>query len=148
MISHITGWQFPGMNMHNTRLYALFFLGSTLFLLRHFIILSTPTFILLVITLLISSIDKFSFFVFYNLSIAYLVFYLAYVPAGKIRLFNRLGDYSYGLYIYAFPVQQAVIALIDGISIVHTIVLSFAITLLLAIASWHLLEKPCLSLKK
>jgi peptidoglycan/LPS O-acetylase OafA/YrhL len=40
------------------------------------------------------------------------LFYLAYVPSGWIRKYNRVGDYSYGIYIYAFPVQQSVAALI------------------------------------
>lgn len=44
-------------------------------------------------------------------ALAYLVLVLAYLPGGALRQFNRLGDYSYGVYIYAFPVQQAVTAL-------------------------------------
>jgi peptidoglycan/LPS O-acetylase OafA/YrhL len=41
-----------------------------------------------------------------SLFFAYLVFYLAYVPKGFLRKYNELGDYSYGFYVYAFPVQQ------------------------------------------
>ena len=47
-----------------------------------------------------------SFFVVYVACLAPLVLHLVYVPGGRIRAFNDWGDYSYGVYIYAFPVQQ------------------------------------------
>jgi peptidoglycan/LPS O-acetylase OafA/YrhL len=57
-------------------------------------------------------------------------------------------DLSYGVYIYAFPIQQLLI--ICGLGIMNPIV--FAIiaaiaTLPLAALSWFLIEKPSLSLK-
>jgi len=81
------------------------------------------------------------------LSIAYLLFFVAYIPAGQIRKYNRLGDYSYGLYIWAFPVQQSVAALIPGVSVVYMILISAAVSILLAIISWHIVERRALSLK-
>ncbi len=39
------------------------------------------------------------------LALAYGTFWLAYVPRGPLLGYNRLGDYSYGIYIYAFPLQ-------------------------------------------
>jgi peptidoglycan/LPS O-acetylase OafA/YrhL len=62
----------------------------------------------------------------------------------------RRGDYSYGLYLYAFPVQQAMIASF-GIGwlanpVLHTVSVT-AITLILAILSWHGIEKTALRLK-
>ena len=89
-----------------------------------------------------------SFHVVYSLALGYLVLYLAYVPQGVIRQYNRLGDYSYGTYIYAFPVQQSVAALWPGVSTMKMFGLSLVFTLLLATASWHLVEKPCLNLKR
>ena len=41
------------------------------------------------------------------LAIAYSVLWLAYVPAGPLRLWNRLGDYSYGVYIWASPCSSS-----------------------------------------
>ena len=40
------------------------------------------------------------------LLLLYAVFVLAYLPGGVLRYYRRLGDYSYGVYVYAFPVQQ------------------------------------------
>ena len=72
---------------------------------------------------------------------------LAYIPSGAIRGFNKYGDYSYGMYIYAFPIQQSVAALIPGISVLAMIVISFIITFILAFISWHVVEKKMLKYK-
>jgi peptidoglycan/LPS O-acetylase OafA/YrhL len=64
-----------------------------------------------------------------------------------IRKFNQYGDYSYGIYIYAWPVQQSVVALISGINVLELCIYSFIITLLLSYLSWHCIEKKALKLK-
>ncbi|MEO6929079.1 MAG: hypothetical protein ABI190_07925, partial [Casimicrobiaceae bacterium] len=63
------------------------------------------------------------------------------------RLLGRLGDYSYGVYIYSFPVQQSVLHLFPGWSMTGYVLSTLALTLLCAAASWHLLEKPALRWK-
>ncbi len=57
------------------------------------------------------------------------------------------GDYSYGLYIYGFPVQQALASLGFHNHLGLYIASSFLLTLTLAIASWHAVEKRALKLK-
>lgn len=69
----------------------------------------------------------------------------AYLPGGAIRRFNGLGDYSYGIYIYAFPVQQLVVHLFGPMEPAMNIALSLPPTLLLAIVSWRLVEKSALA---
>jgi peptidoglycan/LPS O-acetylase OafA/YrhL len=94
-----------------------------------------------------SVINKDFYFIVYCLLLPFLVFYSAYVPSGYIRKFNRYGDYSYGMYIYAFPVQQSAAALIPNISVTTMIVVSFGVTLFLSMLSWHLIEKRLLDMK-
>lgn len=59
----------------------------------------------------------------------------------------KKNDYSYGIYIYAFPIQQCVVWL-GGASLPCSYLscsfLSFGITLMFAIASWFLVEKPAM----
>lgn len=66
-----------------------------------------------------------------------------------LREAGRYGDVSYGIYIYAYMVQQAVIAVI-GIRHAYALSLSvsMAITLACAFASWRLVERPALDLKR
>ena len=78
-------------------------------------------------------------------AVSYTTFVLAYLPAGIMREYNRLGDYSYGMYVYAYPVQQTVAwAGIAG-TVAAGILVSFPIALICAVASWHFLEKPALA---
>jgi peptidoglycan/LPS O-acetylase OafA/YrhL len=66
-----------------------------------------------------------------------------------VRDAGRYGDFSYGIYIYAYLVQQAVIAVIGfHHAYAMTLAISAAITLLCAVASWHLIEQPALGLKR
>ena len=70
------------------------------------------------------------------------------VPWGA-AVTDRLGDLSYGLYIFAFPVQQ-IVAEFGGRrdwSFSTHLGVSFVVTSLLAYLSWHLLEKWALLFK-
>ena len=101
---------------------------------------------LLLALLLAASIDHRAFQVALLLACPYLVFCAAYLPSGKVRLANRLGDYSYGTYIYGFPIQMAVFAILPTASVWQHVGLSIVVTLLLAILSWHVVESPALKM--
>lgn len=65
-----------------------------------------------------------------------------------LRRSGRFGDLSYGMYIYAFPVQQTLIWLYkDSLPWGVLLGLTVAVTSLLAFASWHLVEKWALRFK-
>jgi len=129
------------------RLFSFFFIGSLFYLYSDKVLLSGKFSGLLFVLLMLSAIDPSFFMPVYTLSLPYLIFYIAYVPAGKIRLYNNFGDYSYGMYVYAYPVQQAVMAAYPSASLVEMIIYPFVITLLLAYFSWQLVEKKALALK-
>jgi peptidoglycan/LPS O-acetylase OafA/YrhL len=145
---YLSSGHFPTQNESKfTQLFFMFFTGAAFYVLRARIVLSWPVFAVCGIALAVSSVEREAFFFVYNLTLAYVLLFLAYVPGGRIRTYNRLGDYSYGLYIYAFPIQQSVVALIPGVSVTQVMLLSSALTLAFAIASWHALEEHALRLK-
>jgi peptidoglycan/LPS O-acetylase OafA/YrhL len=76
--------------------------------------------------------------------VAYLCVYCA-LRLGKVRSLRISNDLSYGVYIYAFPLQQAVL-LVTGPSIgwASFLAASVAVTLPIAYLSWRLVERPLL----
>lgn len=130
-------------------LVAMFFAGSCLYLFRIRVPVDRRLFALLLLALIGASIstNKRAFAITYLFTMPYVVLYLSYVPGGLLRRFNRLGDYSYGTYIYAFPVQQMLAASVPGIGPLQMLGASFAITTILAVLSWHWIEKNALALK-
>ena len=78
--------------------------------------------------------------------LAYGLLWATYVPSGAVRGFNAFGDYSYGLYIYAFPMQGLMVWWLGAQTPLANVALSMPLTLGLAILSWHLVERPALGL--
>jgi len=129
-----------------SHLSLMFFSGTLYYLVRRWIPLHPIFSVLAMFGLAICLVFQKNIFEYaYILVLPYLVFTFAYLPAGLIRQFNRGGDYSYGVYIYAFPLQQAVIAMTPGIDITRLLLISGALTLLCAALSWHLIEKPVMA---
>ncbi|AEF44711.1 acyltransferase 3 [Serratia sp. AS12] len=62
------------------------------------------------------------------------------------RLIYGRFDYSYGVYIYAFPVQQIIINN-TALGFYSSMFISAGITLLLGALSWHIVERPFLRRK-
>lgn len=82
-----------------------------------------------------------------SLAIPYAVLTIGLARTPYIARSARFGDFSYGLYLWAFPVQQLVIDLwgVQRMSINLIMVVGF--TLALAIVSWYLVEQPSMKLK-
>jgi len=78
----------------------------------------------------------------------YIILYFARMPVPSLHNFARHGDFSYGLYIYAYPIQQTLVFFWqDTLSIIQLTVLSFALTLPCAVLSWKFIESKALQLK-
>lgn len=68
-------------------------------------------------------------------------------PARKTFLMR--GDYSYGLYLFAYPMQQTAVLLFPAYNMWwFNIMLAAPVSLAYAILSWHMVEKPILAHKK
>lgn len=80
---------------------------------------------------------------------SYIIFYLSFHEKVRLYHFGKHGDFSYGLYIYAFPIQQMLVYISNNkLSALENFLAAFPITLVFAFASWHLIEKNALKLKK
>jgi peptidoglycan/LPS O-acetylase OafA/YrhL len=82
-----------------------------------------------------------------TVAISYAAIVLAYEKPVLTRL-TAHGDFSYGTYLWAFPVQQTIAHLWHHVTSLEMILVSLPITVLLAIASWRLVEGPALTLKR
>ncbi len=79
---------------------------------------------------------------------AYLVIYLALAPSVRLASLARWGNLSYGIYIFAWPIQQIVVLQLGpAVTWYWDTALSLPPVLALAWLSWHFVEKPALSLK-
>ncbi|MCJ0875820.1 acyltransferase [Streptomyces sp. AP-93] len=87
-------------------------------------------------------------FVFGYPAFAYLLLWLAIRLPRPFQTIGRKRDYSYGIYIYGFTVEQA-LALLGYAAYGKPVFLLLAMagTVLLAALSWHLIEAPAMKLK-
>ncbi len=79
--------------------------------------------------------------------IAYTTLWLAMHPRLRLPVSDRIGDVSYGLYLFAFPIQQTLVWLKPNIEPWVLFAASFCLTFVVAWCSWRFLEKPALALK-
>ncbi|MET3373583.1 peptidoglycan/LPS O-acetylase OafA/YrhL [Variovorax boronicumulans] len=139
------------------RLGSMFFSGAAYWSYRrHIRIRGDWTLIMVAMMGAAMCLSPHAFELVYRLCFPYLLFFLAFIPGRalnnsssvSIRNYNRVGDYSYGMYVYAFPIQQIVTALMPGIGTWALTGVAGALTLLLSIVSWHMVEKPAMALKQ
>ncbi len=71
---------------------------------------------------------------------------IGFIPVPFFSNFGRIGDMSYGIYIYSFPVQQMLMHYFK-LNLYELMIHSTAISIFLGYFSWHLIEKKALSYK-
>jgi peptidoglycan/LPS O-acetylase OafA/YrhL len=130
------------------KLFIYFGSGMVLYLFRREIKLNLLFAVFAAIALIIGT--YFGFFkIFFAMFGSYLIIYLAFQRKIQFANFSKLGDFSYGLYIFAFPIQQTVTFYSENkITPFENFIISFPLTLVFSILSWHLIEKRALMLKK
>jgi peptidoglycan/LPS O-acetylase OafA/YrhL len=136
------------------RFVAMFFLGGIFYVFRQSIPLNIVIVVAICGLIYWSKTVYFQdtgnnclFFGVYSLTLPYLVLYFAYLPSRFLQGFNKLGDYSYGIYLYAYPLQRLTEHLGLATSPFVWFLWALPPTLLLAAFSWHVIEKPALRLK-
>jgi peptidoglycan/LPS O-acetylase OafA/YrhL len=71
----------------------------------------------------------------------------ATAPYTFVKDAGKFGDISYGLYIYAFLIQQTLMHFFPSIGVTQFFIASLLLSLVAGYLSWHLLEKRALKLK-
>jgi hypothetical protein len=71
----------------------------------------------------------------------YLLFWIAYEPSLRLQNFGQFGDFSYGTYLYAYPIQQLTVWMLPGIGPLALFSICTPLAILAGAASWHGVEK-------
>jgi peptidoglycan/LPS O-acetylase OafA/YrhL len=78
-----------------------------------------------------------------SLPLAYFILWLGSVAPSWLSRLGSKNDFSYGVYIYAFPVQQLLAALgVQSAGVWVFVLVSCLATASFAVASWFLVEEP------
>ncbi|HDR9029968.1 TPA: acyltransferase [Burkholderia vietnamiensis] len=67
------------------------------------------------------------------------------MTTGPIRAIKLPGDFSYGVYVYGWPIQQTFAALLPHKGPYINQALSMATAIIAGALSWYLIEKPCIN---
>ena len=128
---------------------AAFALGAAAYTWRDRVILSHPVAAAALLACVLSGLGPTPLRVItWTIAAVYLSYWFAYALPPVGRVLTRFGDASYGLYIWAFPVQQTVVQVAGpDVSPWLVIVVSTPVVWGLAIASWRLVERPALAHK-
>lgn len=132
----------------STRLGMFFFFGSALYLYRRNLPWNWKVALSMLVLSLLSARTELWFYI-HVLTLPYLTIYLAHLRIPWLSGFGKHGDFSYGIYIFSFPVQQLLMHWFSPqLSLGAFMVISLSASIAIAALSWHLIEAPALRLKR
>lgn len=136
----------------NFFLHGLYFAsGAAAYLLRDKIVLNKWAFLIAAVVLVgnvLFNTAHYPSVLITVITLAYVVLYCSFIKTTRVKNFAKKGDYSYGIYIWAWPVQQMVVQFVPNLSVLSLFLISSSITMVFAYCSWHLIEKRAMQLKK
>lgn len=135
--------------LERTVLHAIyFFSGGLFFLLRDRVRLNGWAFVACLAAIVLSVGQPWGKCVFQAL-LPYVVICLALWRCKPAAWLHRVGDLSYGTYLYAFPIQQLVLHFGGKeMPLPQFVLISTLLTLGVAYLSWRFVEKPAMKLKR
>ncbi|WP_311080219.1 acyltransferase [Paenibacillus polymyxa] len=127
------------------KLAPFFLFGSIFYLYKDKLIIHTRLVLLcIIVSLLALKAGLLNVFLIFTLPYIILTICVKY----KTSQFRKYGDFSYGLYIYAFPIQQLMVYyFLDKLNVATFFIFSTIFTFLISFFSWHFIEKKALSFK-
>lgn len=122
-----------------------FVAGSVMYLGRKKIPMDFRLFVLSVAALLAAVLLHRTLYVTTCVFGSYAVIYAAYSERFQWHNAARHGDFSYGIYLYSWPIQQLLVPYLGTPALLSLATLPLA--LLMAAGSWTFVEKPALAMK-
>jgi peptidoglycan/LPS O-acetylase OafA/YrhL len=129
------------------RLAGTFLLGAWVYVNRDLIPVSVGLAACLIAAFFALASTPYGAYAFYA-AITYTALVFAYHPRLQLRAYLKLGDYSYGTYVLAFPVQQLIVWRFGITEPLTLFAIALAVTVGLATLSWHFVEAPALAHKR
>ena len=119
----------------------MFFWGSFYWIYRDKIVLSKNLFIgafILFIISIVMNIGNIGLFLFFPYILLYASFNMNQVPA----FLSNLGNYSYGIYLCGWPIQQMIVSLFGGnMSIILNCVFAIPLSIICGVLIYYFVEK-------
>jgi peptidoglycan/LPS O-acetylase OafA/YrhL len=145
-VGDLFGW-FHFIDIDRARFIFMFFGGASFYILRERVLMSWILAATCIVTLIaVASLT--SNHILHSMVLAavlpFLTLWFGFVPGGYIRRFNQLGDYSYGVYILACPVQFYLADRYSDLSPWGLFAFSMIVVVPLAIISWRYVESRAL----
>ncbi len=81
------------------------------------------------------------------LALTYTAIWFGLKPKGFIRAYNNVGDYSYGIFVFHWPIAQTILQLQPEITYLELVYTALPLSLGLAVITWHGVEAPFLRSK-
>jgi len=123
-------------------LFTTYLAGVVFFLFKDKIPHKTSWGIASIVMLAVASRVPHAWHVTFALAATYLVFWFGFHPNIRLRRAAHFGDFSYGVYLYAFPIQQLItLALGSDVNPFLLFFVSTPASLVMAFLSWHGVEK-------
>jgi peptidoglycan/LPS O-acetylase OafA/YrhL len=138
-ISAINGWL---VGQHVARFAPMYLAGVVFYRFRHRIPLGNRWLLGAIALLAIAARLPHMLLLALPIAGSYLILAVAFHPALRAHGFGRFGDFSYGTYLYAFPIQQLVAQrLAPSVSPLTLFAVATPCTLVAAVCSWYGVER-------
>lgn len=144
-------WLYSNYFYYEKKNYQAFFYLGNFFLTGVLLFLIKINFLRLFICLVISAFLFFFKFTYLGFLIGLppLIIYLGLQSFKYLNKIYKIGDLSYGVYLFAFPIQQIIFYFFGSkFTFCTSFCLVIILTFTLAYISWHFIELPFLKLKK
>jgi peptidoglycan/LPS O-acetylase OafA/YrhL len=124
------------------RMLPMYLAGVVFYLYRDKIPLRAGLAVISLAGLLVASTFYSGWTFFFPFAGTYLIFWFAFTPSIRLQHFGRFGDFSYGTYLYAFPVEQMLVQWFGHpVAPWLLFVCATPLTLGLAVGSWYGVER-------